>query len=96
MKARTWFGAVVVVAAAVWTSPMQEQVSAQSGAGIVISEYRFRGARGTSDEFIELFNAGNAPIDVSGWLIRSSTNTNPPALLTVATIPGPTVATPSR
>jgi len=78
-------------------SPWHEHAGAQTGStsGIVISEYRFRGARGTSDEFIELFNAGNAPIDVSGWLIRSSTNTNPPALVTVATIPGPAVSRPS-
>jgi endonuclease/exonuclease/phosphatase family metal-dependent hydrolase len=79
-------------------SPWHEHAGAQTGtsaARIVISEYRFRGARGTSDEFVELFNAGDAPVNVSGWLIRSSTNTNPPTLLTVATIPGPTVATPS-
>ena len=70
--------AVVVVSGTM----MQEQVSARSASGIVISEYRFRGRKGDNDEFIELFNAGSAPVNVSGWLIRSSNNTTRPSLAT--------------
>jgi len=97
MRSRGLFLALATLLGAV-LSPWHEHAGAQTGTstrGIVISEYRFRGPRGTSDEFIELFNAGDAPVDVSGWLIRSSTNTNPPALLTVATIPAPTIARPT-
>ena len=56
MRARTCFGAVVAIAVAVLMSPMQEQVSAQSGARVLISEYRLRGPNGPNDEFIQLFN----------------------------------------
>ena len=61
-------------------SPMQERVSAQSGTSIVISEFRFRGTNGGNDEFIELFNASMAPVNVSGWMIRASNNNMPPAV----------------
>jgi len=70
---------------------MQEQVWARSASGIVISEYRFRGPKGDNDEFIELFNAGSAPVNVSGWLIRVSANNIPTSLATRATIPANTV-----
>ncbi|HUQ86567.1 MAG TPA: HYR domain-containing protein, partial [Vicinamibacterales bacterium] len=74
MRSRAWLVAAIAVALAVWTSPMQERVSAQSGSpGIVISEYRLRGPNGANDEFIELFNGGLADVDVSGWLVRSAT-----------------------
>lgn len=39
---------------------------------IVISEFRFRGPNGGSDEFIELFNRGAAPVPIGGWIIRGS------------------------
>ena len=35
---------------------------------IVISEFRTNGASG-ADEFIEIFNAGDVPVDISGWVI---------------------------
>ena len=57
---------------------MQESVSAQSGTSIVISEFRFRGTNGGNDEFIELFNASMAPVNVGGWMVRASNNTMPP------------------
>ncbi|WP_424952187.1 ExeM/NucH family extracellular endonuclease [Deinococcus sp.] len=41
---------------------------------MVISEFRFRGPSGASDEFIELFNAGNSAVDISGWKIDGNTN----------------------
>src|ERR1700741_1426511 len=59
-------------------SPLHEHVGAQTGTTapvIVISEYRMRGPNGTNDEFIELFNAGLADVDVSNWALRSSTGT---------------------
>ncbi len=59
---------------AVPKSPVLEKVSAQSGPGIVISELRFSGPNGVSDEFIELFNASNAPIEIGGWQVRVSGN----------------------
>jgi len=47
---------------------------AQSAAGVVISEFRFRGPNGGSDEFVELFNNSSAAIDISGWKIKGSNN----------------------
>jgi hypothetical protein len=85
--------AALAVAAAPM-SPMLEQVSAQSGPGIVISEFRFRGPAGVNDEFIELFNAGTAPVDVGGWLVRVSNNNRPPTVVTRATIPANTIINP--
>jgi len=41
---------------------------------IVISEFRTRGPNGASDEFIELYNNTAAPIDISGWKIKGSSN----------------------
>ena len=50
----------------------QARLGAQSGAGVVISEFRTRGPVGGNDEFVELFNATAAAVDISGWKIRGS------------------------
>lgn len=39
---------------------------------IVISEFRTTGPNGASDEFIELFNPSNLPVDLTGWKIYRS------------------------
>ena len=39
---------------------------------ILISEFRTRGPNGANDEFIELFNRSNAPVDIGGWKIMRS------------------------
>jgi len=41
---------------------------------VVISEFRTRGTAGASDEFVELYNNSDSPVDVSGWKIRGSSN----------------------
>ncbi|MBA3513141.1 MAG: lamin tail domain-containing protein, partial [Pyrinomonadaceae bacterium] len=41
---------------------------------IVISEFRTRGPRGASDEFIELYNKSDTAIAVGGWKIKGSGN----------------------
>ena len=43
-----------------------------SSSGIVISEFRTRGPSGGNDEFVELYNASAAPVDISGWKIWGS------------------------
>ena len=76
MRARGW-SLVLAGLFGVVLSPFHEHVGAQNGVGVprvVISEYRFRGPSGSSDEFIELFNAGTADADVSSWRLRSSTD----------------------
>ena len=60
-------------------------VSAQ---GVVISEFRTRGPLGGNDEFIELYNATGADVDIGGWLVRGSNNAG--TVSTRATIPSPT------
>src|SRR5438128_12037930 len=42
---------------------------------VVISEFRTRGPNGGSDEFVELYNVTNSPIDIGGWKISGSNNT---------------------
>ena len=49
-------------------------LDAQSTAGVVISEFRTRGPAGGNDEFVELFNASAAAVDISGWRIWGSNN----------------------
>src|ERR1051326_8091377 len=39
---------------------------------ILISEFRTRGPAGGNDEFVEVYNATNAPIDIGGWKINAS------------------------
>src|SRR5688572_5341223 len=39
---------------------------------VVISEFRTVGPSGGNDEFIELYNLSNSPVDISGWTIRGS------------------------
>ncbi|HEV2799249.1 MAG TPA: lamin tail domain-containing protein [Pyrinomonadaceae bacterium] len=46
----------------------------QSGA-VLISEFRFNGPGGEQDEFIELYNNTNSPVDLSGWSILAPTGT---------------------
>jgi predicted extracellular nuclease len=36
---------------------------------ILISEFRFNGPNGAADEFIELYNNSDAPVNLSGWTI---------------------------
>ena len=57
-----------------------------TGGGIVISEFRTRGTAGTgaNDEFVEIYNNSDAPIDISGYRLVGSNNagggtTNPRA-----------------
>jgi len=39
---------------------------------VVISEFRFRGAGGASDEFVEVYNNSDSPFDLSGFLLKGS------------------------
>ncbi|PYS63959.1 MAG: hypothetical protein DMF74_08435, partial [Acidobacteria bacterium] len=39
---------------------------------VVISEFRTRGPNGANDEFIEIYNSTDSPIDISGWKIKGS------------------------
>lgn len=55
-------------------APLATSVKAVS-INIVISEFRTTGPSGGNDEFVELHNVSNAPVDIGGWLIRGS-NTN--------------------
>ena len=50
------------------------QAAAGAGTAVVISEFRFRGPSGGNDEFIEIYNNTDAPIDIGGWRINGSNN----------------------
>lgn len=59
--------------AVVLCAPLATSVRAVS-TNIVISEFRTRGPAGGNDEFVEIHNISNAPVDISGWKIRGSSN----------------------
>ncbi|PYR43178.1 MAG: hypothetical protein DMF93_03840, partial [Acidobacteria bacterium] len=44
---------------------------------VVISEFRTHGPLGGNDEFVEIYNDTDAPIDIGGWQLRGSSNTAP-------------------
>jgi predicted extracellular nuclease len=67
----------------------QARLGAQSGASVVISEFRTRGPIGGNDEFVELFNPTAAPVDISGWTIQGSNSTGTTSVR--ATIPTNTI-----
>ncbi|PYS27470.1 MAG: hypothetical protein DMF75_20315, partial [Acidobacteria bacterium] len=39
---------------------------------VVISEFRTRGPNGPNDEFVEIYNNSDSPINISGWKIKGS------------------------
>jgi hypothetical protein len=43
--------------------------AAQGSGTVLISEFRFNGPNGTADEFIELYNNTDSPINVAGWTV---------------------------
>ena len=94
MRSRALALTVVALAMTALLPPMQESTSAQAGAAIVISEYRFRGPLGGNDEFIELFNRGTEPVNLGGWTIRASNNNIPPVLAARVTIAANTIINP--
>jgi beta-lactamase superfamily II metal-dependent hydrolase/DNA/RNA endonuclease YhcR with UshA esterase domain len=44
------------------------------GGGVVISEFRLRGPLGGNDEFVEIYNNSDTPVDIGGWKLRGSNN----------------------
>jgi predicted extracellular nuclease len=67
-KLRLWIPLCLLAAL---SAPLTTSLRAVSTT-IVISEFRTRGPLGGNDEFVELHNVSNAPIDISGWKIRAS------------------------
>lgn len=67
--------------------------SGQAGGGpnlntaLVISEFRFRGPAGGNDEFVEIYNNTDSPINIGGLKLRGSNSNTPPAVADRATIP---------
>ncbi len=85
MSRRIVLGALCALVVLVGGAAAETTVSAQ---GVVISEFRTRGPLGGNDEFIELYNATGADVDIGGWLVRGSNNAG--TVSTRATIPSPT------
>jgi beta-lactamase superfamily II metal-dependent hydrolase/DNA/RNA endonuclease YhcR with UshA esterase domain len=67
------------------TGTAQTSGGGGSGSPVVISEFRFRGPGGASDEFIELYNNSDAPFSIGGHLLRGSNNAA--GVTTRATVP---------
>ena len=82
-------GAVVAVAAAqIPPSP--------PSTGIIISEFRFRGPAGASDEFVELRNSSTAPIEISGFRLQGCSSGTPGTATDRATVPGGVTLNPGQ
>ncbi len=73
-----------VITGLLWAWPALGQV--------VISEFRFRGPQGGNDEFIEIYNAGNQPVDISGYKVWGSNSTGTTSVR--ATVPSGRVMQP--
>jgi hypothetical protein len=86
--------ALAVLAAAV-VAGLVPAPAPGSASGVVVSEFRFRGPTGASDEFVELVNAAAAAVDVSGWRLQACSATTGTAS-TRATIPAGTVLAPGQ
>ena len=65
-----------------------------SSSGVVISELRFRGPNGGNDEFVELLNTANTPVDVSGWALKGCNSSG--VIGTRSTVPAGTVFDPGQ
>jgi len=63
-------GLLVCACALAWAA-----TAGASPNGVVISEFRFRGPAGGNDEFVELTNAGGAPVTISGWKLQGCSST---------------------
>lgn len=42
---------------------------------VLISEFRFNGPNGTSDEFVELYNNSDSPVNLAGWSVAAPAGT---------------------
>lgn len=58
-----------------------------STAPVVINEFAYDDSGTDDKEFVELFNRTNAPIDLSGWIVRCVEGTSPGGTNTSFTIP---------
>jgi hypothetical protein len=59
---------------------------------VVISEFRVRGPSGGNDEFVEVYNNADAPVNIGGWKLKASNSAG--ATSTRATVPGGIVIPP--
>jgi hypothetical protein len=70
-------------------TPTATSPSSGSATSVVISEFRTTGPSGANDEFVEIYNPTNAPIDISGWILSASNNSG--GTQARATIPASTI-----
>ena len=90
----SWFGAMTPNVAVNVTSG--GTFTPTPAGNVIISEFRFRGGGGSSDEFVELYNNTNAPITVGtedgseGWSLVAF-NPNGGSVSTVFTVPAATL-----
>ncbi|HEX9332276.1 MAG TPA: lamin tail domain-containing protein, partial [Anaerolineales bacterium] len=54
--------------------PARAAPQMQTATNVVISEFRFRGSGGASDEFVELFNPTGGTVNLNSWKLRGSNN----------------------
>jgi hypothetical protein len=52
--------------------PARAAPQMQTANDLVISEFRFRGSEGASDEFVEIFNPTASQVNLNGWKLNAS------------------------
>lgn len=67
-----------------------------TAATLMISEFRFRGPNGTTDDFVELYNASDTAIDISGFALVSSDNPTVPKYVAPGAALSRTTTIPAR
>jgi hypothetical protein len=88
---RRW-KAALLVAVALATVLASSQDPRAVSSDVVISEFRVRGPNGGNDEFVELYNASAAAVNIGGWKINGSNSGG--ATSTRATVLAGTVLSP--
>ena len=84
LRLRLLTAAAALIALATLGASLGAAPAAASVNGVVISEFRVRGSAGGNDEFVELRNAGSAPVNISGWRLEGCAAASGAASLRVA------------
>ena len=96
LRLRLITAVAALIAFAGFAVSMGAAPAAASTSGVVISEFRARGPMGGNDEFVELRNAGAAPVDISGWLLQGCASGTPGTASTRATVGAGVVLAPGQ
>lgn len=88
---RSALGLAALGALSLLCPPLSPPANAQATTGAIVSEFRFRGAAGPTDEYVELYNTLGSPLDISGWSIQTNSGTAAAPVFQTGTVPANTL-----